>query len=242
MLFTRAQLKDIQEKLGVVFRSPQLIELAFTHRSFRNEAADKDLQHNERLEFLGDAVLGLAVANYLYKRLPDSPEGKLTQVRGVMASAKFIEVVAEEIGLGEFLLMSKGERKSFDRRERSRPILMANAFEALLGAMYLDRGMGVVELFLGNYYFPKLPEVINRQMHIDPKSCFQELAQERWKITPLYQVIAETGPAHDKRFVVVALGVNGKHVGEGSGASKFDAETEAARDALRKEFELTLAH
>lgn len=240
MLLTRTHINEAQNRLGVVFKDLHLLETAFVHRSFLNEQKDDDLVHNERLEFLGDAVIELALTQYLYKRLPDAPEGKMTKIRGMMASYKFIAPIAEEVGLDKFLLMSKGERKPFDRHERSRAVIMANAFEAVVGAMYLDRGMGVVELFLGKYYFPKLPEVIQKHHSSDPKSCFQEIAQERWKMTPRYEVIEESGPAHDRKFVVVALGIDGERVGEGSGASKADAEVAAATDALQKKFAVVL--
>lgn len=240
MLFTRTKLQELQTKLGVNLRKPELIELAFTHRSYLNETARNDLEHNERLEFLGDAVLELAITLYLYKRLPDTPERLMTGIRSALVNFKTLGEISEELGFDKFLLLSRGERKALENRERSRPGIMADTFEAVLGAMFLDRGMGVVEIFLGSCFFPRLQKVIADQLHIDPKSCLQEMTQSTWKMLPSYQLIREEGPNHNKKFVS-AVYVGEEWIGEGSGASKLEAETEAARVALQQKFNVVLA-
>ena len=240
MLFSRTKLKEVQDKLGVVFKRPDLLELAFTHRSYLNETVRTDLQHNERLEFLGDAVLELAITAYLYRRLPDTPEGKMTGIRSALVSGKSLSGIAEELGFDKFLLLSRGERKTFDNHDRGRVYIMANTFEAVLGAIYLDRGIGIVEIFLGSCFFPRLQKVITEQLDLDPKSCLQDVAQSTWRITPFYRLVIEEGPAHNRRFVS-AVYIGEENVGEGEGKSKAEAEVEAARDALQKKFNITLA-
>jgi len=240
MLFTRMQLQEIQDKIGVVFRDPRLLDQAFVHRSYLNETRRNDLQHNERLEFLGDAVLELALSHHLFVKLPDAPEGKMTPIRSALVSAKMLSFIATELELQKYLFLSKGERKALEAGERSGPIILANTFEALLGAIFLDRGLGVAEIFLDSCLFPKLKEIVAKRMYLDPKSCLQDLAQTRWKATPAYQVTKEEGPAHGKQFDV-AVYVDERCLGQGTGASKALAEVAAARDALQKEFQVVLA-
>lgn len=243
MLFNRSQISQIQDSLGVLLHNDLLLEQAFVHRSYLNESQRRDLQHNERLEFLGDKVLGILLGEYLFKKLADAPEGRLTDIFGVMASAAFLSRIMEDMDLGRFLVMSKGEQKEFDARRRSRPILLANLFEAILGAIYLARGLGITELFLENCLFNQLPRVIKDQLYIEPKSYLQDLVQKKHKTTPTYQVLSQVGPDHDRIFRIGVFYFSGNTVpsGEGVGPSKQEAEVEAARDALQREFNVTIA-
>jgi ribonuclease-3 len=236
---TRTLLEEIETKLGIIFNNPKLLELALIHRSYDATVAHIDVQNNERLEYLGDAVLELSLRHFLYQRLPDTPEGKLTQISSYMRSGKVLGAVAEKLDLDRYLFMSKGERLALEAHKRSRPLIMASAFEAIAGAIYIDRGLGVAEIFLENCLFGRLPEIISKQLYLDPKSCLQELAQEKWKSTPCYSVTSEKGPQHNRLFTIAAL-CKEAIIGLGTGHSKADAEMEAARDALQKQFQIFL--
>lgn len=219
----------MEEKIGVNFANKDLLRQVFIHRSFINESQDASLEHNERLEFLGDAVLELVVTDYLYKNF-SNPEGELTNWRSSIVRGEILSKVAGELGLGELLLLSKGEEKSGGR---TRNMLLANAFEALIGAMYLDQGYEPAARFIQDHLIVLLPEIIEKKLYIDPKSRLQELCQEVKGVTPEYKVRSETGPDHSKTFTV---GVYAKSelLGEGSGSSKQRAEQEAAAAALEK--------
>lgn len=240
MPLTRRQLTELQNRTGIIFRNPAVLQEAFIHRSYLNENRGIDLKHNERLEFLGDAVLEMAITQFLLKTLPDAPERKLTSIRSAMVNWKILSQIAEEFQLGDYLFMSCGERLEFDAGKRSRMVILANTFEALLGAIYTDRGPGMVELFLTSALFPRLKDIVEQQRYIDPKSCLQKLSQGKWGQTPTYQMLKAYGPDHDKHFVM-AVYCGDHYVGEGTGPSKAEAEMEAARDALRNEFQVTLA-
>mgnify|MGYP001559477754 FL=1 len=221
-------LSRLEEILSLKFSSQDLLLQALTHRSYLNENPSFRTGHNERLEFLGDAVLELAVTEKLYAEFPEKPEGELTSFRAALVNSKMLADVAANIGLNEFMLLSHGEAKDTGR---ARQYILANAFEALVGATYLDQGYEAVRDFIHRVVLSRLPEVMDKQLYKDPKSLFQEEAQERVSITPTYEVLREWGPDHDKHFVVgVFLG--SELVAEGQGASKQQAQEEAARAGL----------
>jgi ribonuclease-3 len=220
--------EDLEKKLGLSFKNKDLLTQAFTHRSYLNENPSFSLQHNERLEFLGDAVIELIVTSHLYREYPDKPEGDLTNWRAALVNAKMMTKVAEELGFNDFLLLSRGEAKEGGK---ARAYILANTFEALLGAVYLDSGYDPCDKFIKKYLLVELSEIIKKKSYKDSKSWFQEEAQERVSITPTYSVIKESGPDHDKLFVVgVFLGED--LVSEGEGSSKQEAEEAAAKKAL----------
>lgn len=219
----------LETSISITFANPDLLEQAFVHRSYLNENPGFRLPHNERLEFLGDAVLELIVTETLYERFPEKPEGELTSLRAALVNANMLAVVAQEIGLNEYLLLSKGEAKDTGR---ARQYILANTFEALVGAIYLDQRYACAHDFISRFLLPRLAQVLEEKLYRDPKSLFQEAAQERVGITPSYEVTREFGPDHNKRFVVgVYLGSD--LVAEGEGPSKQIAEVEAARHAIR---------
>ena len=217
-----------EEKLSLEFKNKDLLLQALTHRSYLNENPSFRVGHNERLEFLGDAVLELAVTEELYRRFPEKPEGELTSFRAALVNSTMLADIATEIGTNGFLLLSRGEAKDLGR---ARQYIMANAFEALVGAIYLDQGYPAAKGFIERVLLPRLPEVLEKKLYKDPKSLFQEEAQERVGITPGYEVLREWGPDHDKHFVVgVFLGE--ELVAEGEGPSKQAAQEGAARNGL----------
>jgi len=220
----------LEKKLGLEFKNRNFLIEAFCHRSYLNEHPDFPLPHNERLEFLGDAVLELIVTEYLYKKYPEKSEGELTNWRAALVNAKILGELAKELGFNDFLLLSKGEEKETGK---ARQYILANTFEALIGAIYLDQGFEVAKNFVEkNLIERKLPEIIEKGLFKDPKTRFQEEAQERVKITPTYKVLEEWGPDHAKHFLVgVFLG--DELVAKGEGSSKQEAEEEAAKNALK---------
>ena len=223
-------LSQLEEKLGLKFKNQDLFQTAFIHRSYLNEKAAFTLPSNERLEFLGDAVLQLVVSEHLYKKFPGEPEGNLTNYRASIVNARTLSSVSASLGLGEYLMLSRGEEASGGR---SRPYLLANTFEALLGAIYLDLGLEPAHKFVHRYIIPELTSIIEQDLFKDYKSKLQEQAQEKLSLTPIYKVLKEEGPDHAKEFTVgVFLGE--KEVGRGIGASKQIAEQEAAKEALLK--------
>ena len=219
---------EFQKELGIMFRNAALLQEACTHRSYLNENQDWPLPHNERLEFLGDAVLELAITEALFKKYPQKDEGYLTSVRAAMVNYISLAQIAREISLGDYLLLSKGEEKDTGR---AREVILANAFEALLGAVYLDQGYEVASRFITERVFSHVDEIVEKQLFKDAKSLFQERAQEKFKTTPAYQVLSQSGPDHKKEFVVGVF-VKDKQVAQGKGYSKQEAEVEAARSAL----------
>jgi len=217
-----------EEKIGFTFRNKQLIEAAFTHRSYLNENRAVGREHNERLEFLGDAVLELAVTKYLYDKYPAKPEGELTAFRAALVNTQSIADAATKLGMNEYLLLSRGEAKDTGR---ARGIILANAFEALIGALYLDQGYDAAYAFIAAQLFHKTDEVVEKRLWQDAKSKLQEIAQEKLAVTPTYELVNQTGPDHDKQFVVaVFLGSNKVALGEGR--SKQEAEQDAAQKGL----------
>ncbi len=222
-------LSGLETSLGVKFKNKDLLLQALTHRSYLNENPAFALGHNERLEFLGDAVLELVVTDALYKKYPDKPEGELTSLRAALVNADMLADIAATLGVNDYILLSRGEKKDVGR---ARSYILANAFEALVGALYLDHDYAAAALFIMRVLLePKLTEVIEKKLWRDPKSTFQEEAQERVSVTPNYRVLKEMGPDHQKRFSVgVYLGA--ELVAEGVGLSKQDAEVKAAENAL----------
>jgi ribonuclease-3 len=217
------------QKIGVIFSDKTLLREAFTHRSYINETRERGLDHNERLEFLGDAVVELAVTDFLYKKYPHATEGDLTSYRAALVNAVTLGDLGVEIGMEDYLLLSKGEAK--DKGTKARQIILANAFEALVGAIYLDQGYEVATKFLKEFLFGKTENIVRQELWRDAKSFFQEKAQEKIGITPTYRVLKEIGPDHDKQFVV-GVHIGQELVAEGVGKSKQEAEQLAARKAL----------
>lgn len=217
-----------EKRAGVTFRNKSLLKQAFTHRSYINENRDLALEHNERLEFLGDAVLELVITDYLYERLKESNEGELTSLRSALVNADTCGKVAQTLGANDFLLLSRGESKDTGR---ARQYILANTLEAIIGAVYIDQGYEVAKNFILTHIAPLTEDILKDGGWIDAKSLFQEKAQERTGLTPIYKTIREAGPDHDKRFTV-SVSVGGESYGEGAGKSKQDAEQAAARAAL----------
>jgi len=222
--------EEFEKIIGVEFKDKDLLAQALTHRSFLNEHKGLKGKHNERLEFLGDAVLELVVTHFLYDEYPDKTEGDLTSIRSALVNATTCAEVAKEINVNDFLLLSRGEAKDTGR---ARQYILANALEAIIGAIYLDGGYDVAQKFIFKYMTPQTEKIVKEELWIDSKSKFQERAQEVAGITPSYKTLKEIGPDHDKKFTVgVFLGE--KLVSEGSGESKQDAEQSAAREALKE--------
>ena len=218
-----------EKKLGLNFNNKNLLTQAFVHRSYLNENPEFGLEQNERLEFLGDAVLELVVTEYLYKEYPQKAEGELTNWRAALVNAKMLTTVAEELGFNDFLLLSRGETKELGK---ARQYILANTFEAFVGAAYLDSGYQTCDTFIKKYLLVKLPLIIQDKLYKDAKSGFQEQAQEKVGVTPVYKVMKEWGPDHKKKFTVGVF-LNEEKVAEGEGYSKQEAEEEAAKEALK---------
>ena len=218
-----------EEKIGVKFKDKNLLRQAFIHRSYLNENPSLGLEQNERLEFLGDAALELAITEYLYKKYPKKTEGEMTALRAALVNAVTLSEAANNLNIDDLMLLSKGEAKSLGK---ARQYILANAFEALIGAIYLNGGYEETFDFLEKNLFGKIEEVIEKKLWIDAKSLFQEKAQELESVTPAYKVLAESGPDHEKVFTIgVFLG--DELITDGYGASKQEAEQDAARKALK---------
>ncbi len=218
----------LEERLGHVFRDRTLLLQAITHRSYLNEHTDFEYPHNERLEFLGDAVLELVVTEHLYRTYPN-PEGDLTNWRAALVNAKTLAGIARELQFEEFLLLSKGEAR--DKDSKARMYIMANAIEALIGAIYLDGGWDAAKKFIDTYILSHLPKILELELYVDAKSKFQETAQELMGITPTYKVLEEKGPDHNKEFTV-GIFLDKDMVAVGRGTSKQEAQVAAAEAAL----------
>lgn len=221
---------EFEKKIGVTFKSKALLRQAFTHRSYINENRQSDLSHNERLEFLGDAVLELIITDHLYAKYPLSPEGELTSYRSALVNAVTMSEVASNLGVNNFLLLSRGEAKDTGK---ARQYILANTIEAIIGAIYIDQGYDVAKDFVTKYVFVLIDKIVAEKSWVDAKSLFQEKAQENDSQTPNYKTMREDGPDHDKRFTV-GVYIGTELVAEGAGQSKQEAEQEAARKALVK--------
>ena len=221
---------ELEKNIGVTFTNKDLLTEALTHRSYLNEYPRWPLPHNERLEYLGDAVLELLVSEELFKKFPNEPEGQLTVFRAALVNYQILAKVAERIGLQKFILMSRGEKKDTGK---AREVILANAMEALIGAIYLDRGFEAMRPFVHDFVMSNLDEVLKTKSYKDAKSELQEVIQEKMKLTPTYQMLEETGPAH-KRIFTMGVYFGAKLIANGNGPSKQEAELEAAKNALKK--------
>jgi ribonuclease-3 len=220
-------LLEFAKKIDVVFNDTDLLMQVFVHRSYLNENPEFKLDHNERLEFLGDAVLELVVTEVLYRKLPN-PEGELTNIRSALVRGQTLSDIAGKLGMNEYLYLSRGEMKS---EGKARQLILANCFEALIGAIYLDQGYDAAKKFIETNLLNRLENVVEQKTYLDPKSHLQERAQAEQGITPTYKVISEEGPDHAKNFTIGCYLLDEK-IGEGHGSSKQTAETSAAADAL----------
>lgn len=218
-----------EESLSLKFKNKNILIQAFCHRSFLNENQKFCPEHNERLEFLGDAVLELIVTEHLYQKYPKNPEGELTNWRAALVNAKMLSSLAKDLGFNDFLLLSRGEAKE---EGKARQYILANTFEAFIGALFLDQGYKVCQKIIKEHLIQRLPEIIEKGLYKDAKSRFQEEAQEKVGITPTYQVLKEWGPDHEKHFIIgVFLGKD--LVAKDEGSSKQEAEEAAAKKALQ---------
>lgn len=224
------ELSLLEKKLGVTFRDPKILLQSVVHRSYLNEHPTFEVGHNERLEFLGDAVLELVVTEYLYEHYPN-PEGELTTWRSALVNAITLSDICKNLGVEDFMHLSRGEAK--DSGSKARMYILANAIEAIIGAMYLDQGYDVCKKFIGEFVISKLPYILEHKLYMDPKSRFQEAAQERLGITPVYHVLEEVGPDHAKIFTV-GVYVGTDQIASGQGTSKQEAQVAAADKAIEK--------
>jgi ribonuclease-3 len=219
----------LEKKIGIHFSNAEKLQKVFIHKSYLNEAPNAHLESNERLEFLGDAVLELVVTEFLFKNYPND-EGELTNWRSALVKGSHLAHIAKELNLGEYLILSHGEEKSGGRTKN---YILANTFEALLGAIYLDHGYDVAHQFIENFVLIYLEDILEKGLHIDPKSKFQEMAQEKEGVTPMYRLVEEQGPDHEKEFTMgVYLG--DALVAIGKGSSKQTAEQAAALEGLKE--------
>lgn len=221
-------LSSLESQIGVTFDNKDILQTALVHRSYINEHHNFHLDHNERLEFLGDAVLELIVTEYLYKTYPN-PEGELTNWRASLVNAQMLGELADQFKLNDYILLSRGEAK--DNNTKARQYILANAFEALIGAIYIDQGWESAREFIHTYLIARLPYILEHGLYLDPKSNFQEAAQDKLGITPTYHVLEEKGPDHAKNFTVGVF-LDEEKVAQGEGTSKQEAQMQAAKKAL----------
>lgn len=225
--------EELEKTINIVFKDKNLLKAAFIHRSYLNEARTTK-QSNERLEFLGDAILSFLTSEFLYNTYPDYPEGTLTNIRSSLVKTKSLADLAIGLGLGDLLFLSRGEEDSGGRKNTS---LLADTFEALLGAIYLDSGIDTARTYLATILFPLAANIVEKKSYIDYKSLLQEIVQEQTKISPTYRVVKSEGPDHAKMFWIEAM-MGDEVMGEGSGKSKQEAEQAAAYNALEKKGKL----
>lgn len=223
------RISELESKIGIKFNNKDLLLQALTHRSYLNENTKWHLDHNERLEFLGDAVLEMVVTEYLYNNYPN-PEGELTNWRAALVNANILSQITNEFNLNDYVLLSRGEARDTGR---ARQYILANAMESLIGAIYLDQGYEPSKKFITSFILKELPTIIEKRLYRDPKSLFQEYAQEKVGITPTYEVVDEWGPDHARNFKVGVF-LEKEIIGVGQGPSKQEAQQEAAKDALQK--------
>lgn len=221
---------ELENIIGYDFKKKDLLVEALTHRSYLNENTKWHLPHNERLEYLGDAVLELAVSESLFKKFPNEAEGKMTVLRAALVNYQMLAKIGSELSLEDFIMMSKGEKGG---SVKAREVIIANAMEALIGSLYLDGGFAAAEKFINKFVFRHLEEVLKTGSYRDAKSELQELIQDKMKVTPSYGVIEEEGPAHEKQFKI-GVYFGDELIAQGRGASKQEGEIEAAKEALKK--------
>ncbi len=223
-------IKQLEKDIGIKFKDKKILKQALVHRSYLNENPSFDLYHNERLEFLGDAVLELVVTDFLYLNYKN-PEGELTNWRAALVNSTTLASVAREIEIENFLYLSRGE--SQDKNIKGRNYILANAMEAIIGAIYLDQGYSQAEKFIKKFILSKLEDILKNKLYLDAKTAFQEAAQEKAGTTPTYHVIKEEGPDHKKTFTIEAR-LNNEPIARGIGTSKQEAETDAARESIKE--------
>lgn len=226
MLLSPSQLHTIQERLNYKFHHPHLLQLAFIHRSFVNEHRDV-VEHNERIEFLGDAVLGLIVSEYLYTSLPTTPEGELSTIRSRLVEASACCAYLEQLGIAGFLLLGRGEKI---QDGRGRVSILADLFEAILGAIYLDGGVESAREFFLERFAAKIQQVLEAP-RTNPRGALQDYCQKWYQALPSYELLHATGPDHEKKFEIAVL-LQGREIGRGVGTSKKEAQQRAAENAL----------
>ncbi|MFA6475393.1 MAG: ribonuclease III [Patescibacteria group bacterium] len=222
-------LSTLETKIGFTFANKDILRQALVHRSFLNENRDFPLGHNERLEFLGDAVLELVVTEYLYHHY-DNPEGELTNWRASLVNSNMLSILTNELQIENLLYLSRGEQK--DTQGKARQKILANAFESIVGAIYLEHGYNGAKIFILDRLIIKLDHILQNKLYLDPKTYFQEQAQDKVGVTPTYKVLAETGPDHNKHFTV-AVFLNDEQIATGDGMSKQTAQVSAAHNAIK---------
>ena len=222
---------ELEKKINVNFKNKNLLHQALIHRSYLNENPNFYLKHNERLEFLGDAVLELIITEFLYTVYPEKSEGELTNLRASLVNSQMLSELAFELNLDEYIYLSKGEAQE-NSQGKARRYILANATEALIGAIYLDQNYKKTKKFIEKYFLVKLPEILIKKTYIDPKSKLQEVAQEKEKIIPCYKVLKESGPDHDKHFQI-GVYLEKELIAKGEGSSKQEAQVQAAKEALK---------
>jgi ribonuclease III len=220
-------LGEFEKKINVEFKNKGLLNQAFIHRSYINESKEKGLEHNERLEFLGDAVLELVVTDFLYHKYKDKPEGELTAVRSALVNTVTLSNVANDLGANDFLKLSRGESQDTGR---ARSFILANTYEAVVGAVYLDQGYDIARGFIEKTIFPLTEEIVEKELWKDAKSRLQEISQDKLSVTPSYKVLKESGPDHQRKFSV-GVYFRDEMIAEGAGDSKQEAEQDAAGKA-----------
>lgn len=225
-----SNIKSLEKNIGINFKDKDLLQQALVHRSYINEHPDFNIGHNERLEFLGDAVLEIIVTEYLYLNFPDKPEGDLTNWRASLVNSKMLYKIADKLNFEDFLLLSKGESK--DKNSKARQYILADSVEAVIGAIYLDQGFEIAKDFILKNVVVDLKDILKNKTYVDPKSRFQEMSQEIVGITPSYKVLKEEGPDHAKKFTV-GLYLNDELVAVSEGSSKQEAQTQAAEEGLK---------
>lgn len=225
-----SNLKNLEKIINVKFNNIDLLQQALVHRSFINEHPDFRVGHNERLEFLGDAVLEIIITEHLFINFPDKPEGDLTNWRASLVNSKMLYQVAKSLNFEEYLLLSRGESK--DKDSKARQYILADSVEAIIGAIYLDQGLESAKKFILKNVITSLEDIIKNKTYLDPKSRFQEVAQEIVGITPSYKVLKEEGPDHAKKFTV-GLFLEEELISVGEGFSKQEAQTDAAEKGLQ---------
>ena len=223
------KISQLESNIEFHFKNKDLLLQALTHRSYLNENTKWHLDHNERLEFLGDAVLELVVTEYLYNKYPN-PEGELTNWRAALVNANILSQISNEFSLNDFVLLARGEARDTGR---ARQYILANAIEALIGAIYLDQGYEPSKKFINRFVLKELSTIIEKRLYRDPKSLFQEYAQEHVGITPTYEVLEEWGPDHARNFKIGVF-LEKDMIGTGQGPSKQEAQQSAAADAIQK--------
>lgn len=223
-------LKPLEKKIGIRFKNKKIFETAFVHKSYVNEHKGEGIAHNERLEFLGDAVLELAATRHLFEKYPNQAEGEMTAFRSALVKGEHLAEIARVLDLGNYLFLSNGEERSGGRQKN---YILANTVESLIGAIYLVHGYETAEKFIKKFILVKLDNIIENGSHIDAKSRFQEIAQEKEGFTPFYKVISEEGPDHNKKFTMGAH-IDKELIAKGVGKSKQSAEEDAAYNALKK--------